>query len=163
MISFFMWVYLFHGLVPVLPFSRQRIDDFTSAFTPVYFFHGLSTFFESKIESFCNSICRYLMFLYSILLMPVYLFTGMVPCLPFFTERVLRSVTPYEEILLFVMFTFYQELVPFLSFLRLEYFFLLHQRQEIKDSSSLLFSRLSTFFTSQNVSFYKIREISRQA
>ena len=68
----------------------------------VYFFH-------SKNVSFCNSICRHLMFLNVYFFMSVYFFHVLVPCLPIFTERVLRSPIPYGKTLLFVMFTFFKD------------------------------------------------------
>ena len=40
--------------------------------------------FDSKNVSLGNSICRYLMFLHVSFFISVYLFHGLVPCLPFF-------------------------------------------------------------------------------
>ena len=47
--------------------------------------------FDSKnVSSLGNSMCRYLMFLHVSFFMFVYLFHGLVPCLPFFTARIFR-------------------------------------------------------------------------
>ena len=122
----------------------------------------LSTCFRSKMDLFCNSICRYLMgFFMSTLFMPVYLFTGFTLS-SFFTERVLRSVTPYEETLIFVMFTFVKNWHHVYHFYGQSISFY-HTKGGKLRVLQVFFSRLSTFFTSQKVSFCKICEISRPA
>ena len=49
------------------------------------------------------------MFLHVYFFMSVHFFHVSVPCLAFFTERVLRSLTPYGKTLLFVMLTFFKD------------------------------------------------------
>ena len=88
----------------------------------VYFFH-------SKNVSFCNSICRHWVFLNVYFFMFVYFFHVLVPCLPIFTKRVLRSLTPYGKNFTLRHVYVFQRLVPCLSFSRSEYFVLLHQSQ----------------------------------
>ena len=95
--------------------------------------------FDSKNVSLGNSIFRYLMFLHVSFFMLVYLFRGLVPCLPFFHGQ---DISFCEN---------------WCSFSRLEYFGFLCQRQNVKFISlafcthaCLLISRtgvLTIFFT----------------
>ena len=81
----FLYVYCFH-----LCLLTTQIGTLPTPFFKVYFF-SRSTFFmdlvylfDSKNVSLGNSICRYLMFLHVSFSMSVYLFHGLVPCLPLF-------------------------------------------------------------------------------
>ena len=122
----------------------------------VYFFH-------SKNVSFCNSICRHWMFLNVYFFMFVYFFHVLVPCLTIFTERVLRSLTPYGKTLLFVMFTFFKDWYHVYHFHGQNISCYYTKGRKFKGSSSLLFHTCLPFSLVKIFSFCKIREISRQA
>ena len=120
----------------------------------VYFFH-------SKNVSFCNSICRHWMFLNVYLFMLVYFFHVLVPCLPIFTERVLRSLIPYGKTLLFIMFTFFKDWYHVYHVQDISFYYT--KGRKFKGSSCLLFHACLPFSLVKNFSFCKVREISRQA
>ena len=151
----------------VLLHYRQKID-WSFFFYPCLLFSQTRNLSTNSVRMF-RSVTEYAgiwcvsMSIFSCLstsFMSVYFFHVLVPCLAFFIERVLRSLTPCGKTTFRHVYVF-QRVVPCLSFSRSEYFVLLHQRQEIEGSFMSTFSCLSTFFTQKN-SFCKIRIISRQ-
>ena len=110
------WFFFFFFFYRYLLFSQTR---------------NLSTFFTVKMFRSVTAYAGIGCFSMSIFFMFVYFFHVLVPCLPIFTERVLRSLTPYGKNFTFRHVYVFQRLVPCLSFSRPEYFVLLHQRQEI--------------------------------
>ena len=99
----------------VLLHYKQKIDVLLFVFFcfyPCVLFsqtRNLSTFFTVRILRSVTAYAGIGCFSMSIFFMFVYFFHVLVPCLPIFIERVLRSLTPYGKTLLFVMFTFFKD------------------------------------------------------
>ena len=97
--------------------------------------------FDSKNVPLCNSICRYLTFLHVSFFMSVYLFHGLVPCLPFFSRPGYFVLLHHKRKLC--------------SFSRLEYLGFLCQRQERKVFlNSILRACMSANFTDWYLDYY---------
>ena len=79
---------------PFLTRQAENLCFYSYVYACLLFSRTLSTFLTVRMYQHMKD----LMFLHVSFFMSVYLFHGLVPCLPFFTARIFRSATPSAKI-----------------------------------------------------------------